>query len=176
MVSFSFLGVPLRSPLTGDAQSSFPAEMVAMMGGWCGVERGSRGRWRKPLRILVHGKGPEGRSVEWRSGGAGVGGCRLVSVGTFLAALPRAMVPTMVGIVVSGCERSVTGARIAFIAAVIALIDVCRHFVRRWTAERRDGRYTPSRCSRRSSTWAWRSSLMKNGGSSHLKNGRNLPF
>ena len=32
MVSFSFLGVPLRSPLTGDAQSSFEAVLVAMMG------------------------------------------------------------------------------------------------------------------------------------------------
>ena len=31
MVSFSFLGVPLRCALTGDAQSSFQAEMVAMM-------------------------------------------------------------------------------------------------------------------------------------------------
>ena len=32
MVSFSFLGVPLRSALTGDAQSSFEAVLVAMMG------------------------------------------------------------------------------------------------------------------------------------------------
>ena len=31
MVSFSVLGVPLRSPLTGDAQSSFEAVLVAMM-------------------------------------------------------------------------------------------------------------------------------------------------
>ena len=103
-----------------------------------------------------------------RGGGVQIGVCR-----HFPRSLLRAMVPTVVGIAVSGCERSVTGARIAFIAAVIALIDVCRHFVRRWTAERRDGHYTPSRCSRRSSTWAWRNSLMKNGGSSHLKNGRN---
>ena len=74
MVSFSFLGVPLRSPLTGDSQSSFPAEMVAMMGSCCGTGRGSRARWRKPLRISVQGKGPEGRSLEWRSTGAGVAG------------------------------------------------------------------------------------------------------
>ena len=58
----------------------------------------------------MHGKGPEGRSVEWRSGGAGDGVCELVRLGAFLAALPRAMVPTMVGLVDSGCERSVTGA------------------------------------------------------------------
>ena len=57
--------------------------MAAMMGGCCGVERGSRGRWRKPLRILVHGKGPEGRSLEWRSGGAGVGVCGLVRLRHF---------------------------------------------------------------------------------------------
>ena len=31
MVSFSFLGVPLRSALTGDAQSSFEAVLAAMM-------------------------------------------------------------------------------------------------------------------------------------------------
>ena len=66
-----------------------------MMGSSCGGGRGSRGRWRKPLRISVHGKGPEGRSVEWRSGGAGDGVCELVRLGAFLAALPRAMVPTM---------------------------------------------------------------------------------
>ena len=54
-----------------------------MMGCCCGVERGSRGRWRKPLRILVQGKGPEGRSLEWRSGGAGVGGCGLVRLRHF---------------------------------------------------------------------------------------------
>ena len=36
----------------------------------------------------------------------------LVRLGAFLAALPRAMVPTVVGLVDSGCERSVTGARI----------------------------------------------------------------
>ena len=34
--------------------------------------QGSRGRWRKPLRISVHGKRPEGRSVRQRSVGAGV--------------------------------------------------------------------------------------------------------
>ena len=73
MVSFSFLGVPLRSPLTGDAQSSFPAEMAAMMGSCCGTGRGSRGRWREPLRISVQGKGPEGRGLERCSGGAGWG-------------------------------------------------------------------------------------------------------
>ena len=73
MVSFSFLGVPLRSPLTGDAQSSCEAVLAAMMGGCCGVGRGSRGRWRKPLRILVYGKGLEGGGLERRSGGAGVG-------------------------------------------------------------------------------------------------------
>ena len=86
-----------------------------MMGSCCGTGRGSRARWRKPLRISVQGKGPEGRSLDRRSGGVGVVGCRLVTVGTFLATLPRAMVPTVVGIAVSGCERSVTGARIVSI-------------------------------------------------------------
>ena len=33
-----------------------------------GWGEGSRGRWRKPLRVLVHGKGPEGASLERRSG------------------------------------------------------------------------------------------------------------
>ena len=37
-----------------------------MMGSSCGTERGSRGRWRKPLRILVHGKGLEGGGLERR--------------------------------------------------------------------------------------------------------------
>ena len=46
---------------------------AAMMGSSCGGGRGSRGRWRKPLRILVHGKGLEGGGLERRSGGAGVG-------------------------------------------------------------------------------------------------------
>ena len=35
--------------------------------------QGSRRRWRKPLRILVHGKGPEGGGLELRSVRAGVG-------------------------------------------------------------------------------------------------------
>ena len=43
MVSFSFLGVPLRSPLTGDAQSSFEAVLVAMMGSAGAGERVPRG-------------------------------------------------------------------------------------------------------------------------------------
>ena len=60
-------------PQTGDAQSSSEAVLVAMMGGCCGVERGSRGRWRKPLRISVHGKGTEGRSVRRRRSVAGMG-------------------------------------------------------------------------------------------------------
>ena len=38
-----------------------------------GWGEGSRGRWRKPLRILVHGKGLEGGDLERRSGGAEVG-------------------------------------------------------------------------------------------------------
>ena len=38
-----------------------------------GWGEGSRGRWRKPLRILVHGKGLEGASLERRSGEAAVG-------------------------------------------------------------------------------------------------------
>ena len=71
----------------------------------------------------------------------------MVRLGAFLAALPRAMVPPTVEITVSGCERSVTGARIVLNVAFTALIDVCRHFVRRWTAERRDGGYASSRCS-----------------------------
>ena len=73
MVSFSFLGVHLRPPLIADAQSSCEAVLVAMMGSSCSGGRGSRGRWRKPLRISVHGEGSEGESVEWRSGGAWVG-------------------------------------------------------------------------------------------------------
>ena len=40
-----------------------------------GWGEGSRGRWRKPLRILVHGKGSEGASLERRSGVATVGRC-----------------------------------------------------------------------------------------------------
>ena len=62
--------LPLRSPLTSDAQSSFEAVLVAMMGSSCGVGRGSRGRWRMPLRRSVNGKGlvldsilAEGRSI-----------------------------------------------------------------------------------------------------------------
>ena len=73
MVSFSFLGVHLRPPLTGDAQSSFEAVLAAMMGSSCGGGRGSRGRWRKPLGISMHGKGLEGGGLERRSGEAGVG-------------------------------------------------------------------------------------------------------
>jgi len=49
----------------------------------------------------------------------------LVRLGAFLAALPRAMVPTTVEIAVSGCERSVNGARIVFTVTLTALIDVC---------------------------------------------------
>ena len=37
--------------------------LEAMMGACCGTARGSRGRWRKPPRISVHGKGREGGSV-----------------------------------------------------------------------------------------------------------------
>ena len=42
----------------------------------------------------------------------GRGGVReLVRLGAFLAALPRAMTPSMARLTVSGCERSVSGAR-----------------------------------------------------------------
>ena len=40
------------------------------------------------------------------------------SSGAFLAALPRAMVSTVVSLVDSGCERSVTGARIVSICMI----------------------------------------------------------
>ena len=73
MVSFFVLGGLLRFPEGGDAQSSFQAVLAVMMGGCCGTGRGSRRLWREPLRRSVHGKGPEGRSLEWRSTGAGVG-------------------------------------------------------------------------------------------------------
>ena len=63
----------ILTPHTGDAQSSSEAVLAAMMGSSCGTERGSRGRWRKPLGISVHGKGLEGKGLERRSGGAGVG-------------------------------------------------------------------------------------------------------
>ncbi len=46
-----------------------------MMGGCCGTRRGSRGRWRKPLRTLVHGKGPEDGSVRRQPSVAGRPGC-----------------------------------------------------------------------------------------------------
>ncbi len=49
------------------------AVLAAMMGGCCGTRRGSRGRWRKPLRILVQGKGPEDGSVRRQPSVAGVG-------------------------------------------------------------------------------------------------------
>lgn len=47
-----------------------------MMGSCRGTGRGSQARWRKPLQVSVQGKGSEGRSLEWRSTGAGVHGCR----------------------------------------------------------------------------------------------------
>ena len=53
----------------------------------------------------------------------------MVRLGAFLAALPRAMVPPTVEITVSGCERSVTGARIGLSDTATALIAVCRLFV-----------------------------------------------
>ena len=62
---------PTRSP-TQRVELILEAVLVAMMGGCCGTRRGSRGRWRKPLRISVHGKGLEGGGLERRSGGAGV--------------------------------------------------------------------------------------------------------
>ena len=55
-----------------------------------------------------------------RGGGVTIGVCR-----HFPRSLLRAVVPTGVGIAVSGCERSVTGARIVFTVAATALIDVC---------------------------------------------------
>ena len=60
-----------------------------------GARQGSRGQKR--------------RVAQWRGRGGVVG---LECLGAFLAALPRAMVPTVVDLVDSGCERSVTGARI----------------------------------------------------------------
>ena len=51
-------------PLTADVRL---IGLAATMGSSCGVGRGSRGRWRKPLRRSAHGKGLEGRGLEWRS-------------------------------------------------------------------------------------------------------------
>ena len=66
-----------------------------MMGGCCGLGRGSRGRWRKPLRISVHGKGSEGGSVRWRSGGASpVSGERRGTPRPFAAAAPPYTAPS----------------------------------------------------------------------------------
>ena len=75
-------------------REGFPGEM-AQAAPDIGARQGSRGQKRR---------------VAQRRGRGGV--CGLVRLGAFLAALPRAMVPTMVGLVDSGCERSVTGARI----------------------------------------------------------------
>ena len=82
---------PLDWPVTPRAHPE--VVLAAMMGSCCGVERGSRGRWRTPLRISVHGEGSEGTGLESRWGRSGV--CGLAWLGTVLAALPRAMVPTM---------------------------------------------------------------------------------
>ena len=54
-------------------------------------------------------RGQKRRVARRRGRGEVVG---LVRLGAFLAALPRAMVATVVSLVDSGCERSVTGARI----------------------------------------------------------------
>ena len=63
--------------------------------------QGSRGRWRKPLRISVHGEGPDGGALERRSRGVGVR--RADWRGLALSSQPclAAMVPTTVEIAVS---------------------------------------------------------------------------
>ena len=48
--------------------------------------QGSRWRWRKPLRILVHGEGPDGGALERRSRGVGVRRADWSRLGAFLAA------------------------------------------------------------------------------------------
>ena len=63
-----------------------------MMGSSCGGGRGSRGRWRKPLGISMHGKGLEGGSVrrEPSVAGGGVSGLvRLVSFRKYFLEAPQ---------------------------------------------------------------------------------------
>ena len=129
--------------------------------------QGSRGRWRKPLRISVHGEGPDGGALERRSRGVGVRRADWRGLALSSQPLPRAIVPTMARLVDSGFERSVIGARIVLTATAVVLIDVCQQFVRRWTAERHIDGYTRSRGSTRASTWARRSSRRRNGGYIH---------
>ena len=57
-----------------------------------------------------------------------------------------------------------------------ALIGVCRAFVRRWTAEQRDGGYTMFLGVDEVIYVGFEEVLEKNGGSSHRSDGLNLPF
>ena len=75
-------------------REGFPG-VIAQAAPDIGARQGSRGQKR--------------RVAQWRGRGGVVG---LERLGAFLAALPRAMVSTVVDLVDSGCERSVTGARI----------------------------------------------------------------
>ena len=56
------------------------------------------------------------------------------------------------------------------------LIGVCRPFVRRWTADRRDGGYTMFLGVDEVIYVGMEEVLEKNGGSSHRSDGLNLPF
>ena len=59
---------------------------------------------------------------------------------------------------------------------LMALIGVCRAFVRRWTAEQRDGGYTMFLGVNEVIYVDMEEVLERNGGSSHRSDGRNFPF
>ena len=66
--------------------------------------------------------------------------------------------------------------RIVITVTLTALIGVCRAFVRRWTAEQRDGGYTMFLGVDEVIYVGFEEVLEKNGGSSHRSDGLNLPF
>ena len=65
--------------------------------------------------------------------------------------------------------------RIAIRVTLTALIGVCRAFVRRWTAEQRDGGYTMFLGVDKVIYVGMEEVLERIGGSSHRSDGRNLP-
>ena len=73
----------------------------------------------------MHGEGPDGGALERRSRGVEVRRVDWRGLALSSQPLPRAIVPTMSGLVDSGCERSVIGARIVFTVTAVVLIDVC---------------------------------------------------
>ena len=116
-----FISVISRTPVVFTAAAT---TLMALMLGSCprvGRFPGEMAEAAPDIGLSVHGEGPDGGTLEWRSRGVRVRRADWRGLALSSQPLPRAIVPTMARLVDSGFERSVIGARIVLRAVATLL-------------------------------------------------------